>query len=79
MIDEARKLAERFNDAGLRYGVADTLNAMADALEELEAENEENAADSIRYSDLSETLYNALHAVAPNAAKLILQMEQEGR
>ncbi len=33
LIAGGRKLAERFNDAGLRYGVADTLNALADTLE----------------------------------------------
>lgn len=50
----------------------DLLTRLADALEKLEAENEENASDCIHYSQLSEKLYNALHSVAPHAAKAIL-------
>lgn len=45
---------------------------MCRALEELEAENEGNAADSMRYAGLSVDLYDALHSVAPLAARAIL-------
>jgi hypothetical protein len=38
LVAEARKRASAFNDAGLRYGVADLLNNLADALAEVTQE-----------------------------------------
>lgn len=71
LIAEARTFAASYQREGMPL-VADMITRVTDALEELEVENEGNASDSIHYSRLSEKLYNALHSVAPHAAKAIL-------
>lgn len=47
LIAEARARATAFNDAGLRYGVADLLNGLANALEAATADRTEVAAKAL--------------------------------